>query len=178
MKTGLCFDEVFPTIPAEGWLAEDEARLLWEIASVCEGPILEVGCYCGRSTILLAHLGRPVYAVDPFAGFSRDDPTGEGIKTRFLENLAYYAIHNVLLFQQRIEDWEPCPLGFAYLDGDHTYAGTVAQIRKALVCKPQYIALHDIGEQGEAVDVTRAAFNNLGAWTLRANRLAVWRIVS
>lgn len=167
---------VFDSLPANGWLTREEAELLWRAANTTEGAILEVGSYYGRSTCLLAALGRLVYAVDPFDHFDSDDPSGDKVSAAFQENLSARQISNVILYRQRIEDWEPKPAGFAYLDGDHTYWGTVAQIQKARLCNPSAIAIHDIAESGDGYEVKRAAEYELGPWTERAGVLAVWKL--
>lgn len=172
MKT---FEEVYTTLPADGWLTEDEARLLWDKASLYDGPILEVGCYKGRSTVLLASLGRPVYAVDPFAGFSTDDPSGEGVKAEWMGNVYSRGLSDVVqLFHRRVEDWAARPAGFAYLDGDHTYTGTLAQIRAALSCGARGVAAHDFNETGGGAEVRRACLQKLGTPAAQAGRLAYW----
>lgn len=172
MKT---FDEVYPTLPANGWLAEDEARLLWNFASQFKGSILEVGCYFGRSTVLLANLGRPLYCVDPFDGFT-DDFTGDHIQASWQENLKSRDLSNVMQFRVRVENWVSRPIvGFAYLDGDHTYEGTRAQIRAALNCGARGIAVHDVSNSGGGLPITRATSEMLGKWTDKTGTLAVWR---
>ena len=142
-----------------------------------EGPILEVGCYEGRSTCLLAATGRLVYAVDPFAGFSTQDPTGENTARIFLQNLSIRGLTSVILFQESIERWGPRPVGLAYLDGEHTYRGTLTQILTALKCNPSIIALHDVNDTGGGVEVKRAAEQILGPWAGRVERLAWWDIM-
>jgi len=173
---GKHFDRVFASLPTNGWLSYDEAKCLWRYARIAKGPILEVGCYHGRSTVLLAALGWRVYTVDSFAGFDSQDPTGSSVEAGFRLNLASRGITNVLLFREKIEDWEPRPVGFAYLDGDHTYLGTLAQIEKALPCGPLAIALHDVNDKGDGREVKRAALERLGMWRERIERLAVWLV--
>jgi len=169
------FDEVFDTLPAAGWLSEDEAKLLWSMAEQTEGPILEVGCFRGRSTVLLAAFGRPVCCVDPFDNFSTDF-TGDQIRDMFLMNLEARGIRDVILYRTKIEDWEPTgTFGLTYLDGDHTYQGTLDQIEVALKCRPTVIAIHDVNDSGGGLEVKRAAVELLGAWDERVERLAVWR---
>ena len=59
----------------KGWLAPDEARLLYNIAKHADaGAIVEVGSYHGRSTVALscgAEAGAklPVYAIEPHEHF-------------------------------------------------------------------------------------------------------------
>jgi hypothetical protein len=172
----MTFDEVFPTLPATGWLTRAEAELLWTAAARCEGAILECGCYHGRSTCLLAALGRRVYAVDPFEGFDSDDPSGDRADRMLSANLQTRGIRNVDLFRQRIEDWTPRPVGLAYLDGEHKFDGTVRQIERALLCHPRVIAIHDVNDEGDGREVRDAALQLLGPWRERVERLAVWEV--
>lgn len=171
----LTFAEAFETIPHDGWLSRAEAELLWRVASSCEGAILEVGSYQGRSTCLLAALGRPVYAVDPFDGFCAD-LSGDEVHMRLLANLHSRDLCNVAVYRQRVEDFRPRPCGFAYLDGDHTHDGTAAQIDVALRCGAKVIAIHDCNDDGGGAEVKRAALNWLGPWRERVERLAVWEV--
>jgi predicted O-methyltransferase YrrM len=172
------FGEVFPTLPATGWLTRPEAELLWMVAARCEGAILEVGVFHGRSTCLLAALGRPVYAVDRFSGFDSDDVGGRKAQLAWWENVTARGLDgNTFLFAMRIEDWTPRPVGFAFLDGDHSFAGTVAQIERALLCHPRVIAIHDVNDEGDGRLVRDAALQLLGPWRERVERLAVWEVL-
>lgn len=181
------FEDVYETLPANGWLTEIEARLLWEVARDAQGPILEVGCYYGRSTVLLASLNRPIYCVDPFSGFDSGDLSGEKVRTAFVENMNSRDIRlvfhlsdsrlipmppYVMLCEQRIEDWHIRPVGFAYLDGDHTYEGTLTQINVALAAGASTVAIHDITNAA----IFDAALKLLGLPDENIERLGVWRI--
>lgn len=169
------FEGAYVSIPGDGWLTVEEARLLWKFASQFTGPILEVGCFKGRSTCLLAQLGRPLVCVDPFKGFHTDDPDGSKTRAAWYENvLTKYT--NVLLFEGRIEEWQPVGIDFAYLDGDHTYNGTVCQILAAQTAKAKGIAVHDVNDSGGGTEVKRACLELLGPWDERVERLAVWTI--
>lgn len=175
MKT---FDEIYESLPGNGWLSRPEAELLWRAASATEGPILEVGCYEGRSTVLLASLGRPLTCVDPFDGFSDEDPMGTVTYKRWHANVLSHGFMNVELYMARIElvDMAGWPdFGFAYLDGDHTFLGTVAQIKAAKALSARGIGIHDYNDSGGGLEVKRAALEMLGEPDERAERLAVWR---
>ena len=171
----MTFDEVYETLPGNGWLSRSEAELLYRSAKAATGYILEVGCFEGRSTVLLASLGRPVYAVDPFDGF-HSELSGDEICRRFTVNLVSRGIHNVHLYHYKVEDKElELPrMGFAYLDGDHTYYGTRLQIGKAKLCGAKVIAIHDVNDSGDGANIKRAALEMLGPWDERVERLAVW----
>lgn len=167
------FNEVFYKLPV-GWLDMEEALLMFVYAQLAEGPILEVGSFYGRSAVLLAQLGRPLYCVDPFEGFDTEDMSGEKALELFEKNTGPYP--NIKLFKMKIEDWEPQPVGFAYLDGDHTYEGTIRQIEKALQCNSQYIAMHDVNDTGDGKSIQDAALKYLGPWILRAGKMAVFKV--
>jgi hypothetical protein len=146
------FDAAWSRVPDEGWLTREEGMALWAAANLpaaASGRILEVGSYFGRSTVLLAALGRMIYSVDPFDGF-HSDLSGDYIAEQFINNLRTRSIFNVTQFRQRVEDWmrTPLPCSFAYLDGDHTTEGTIAQIDAALACGARVIAIHDYSESG------------------------------
>lgn len=54
-----------------GWLSVHEGLLLHELAILQRakfGVIVEIGSYCGKSTIYLALSGQSVYAIDPHKG--------------------------------------------------------------------------------------------------------------
>lgn len=171
------FEEAYELAPGQGWLLEDEARLLWDAAKRCEGPILEVGCYYGRSTVLLACLGRTVYSVDPFDGFD-SDKTGDQVAQGWAENIHACNIRNVTLFRQKIEDWPIHAVGFAYLDGDHTYEGSLSQIRVALDAGAPSFCIHDYAENGGGLNVKRAIEDTCGIRLMAlASRMAYCEVL-
>jgi len=170
MKT---FAEIYETLPGNGWLSKNEASLLYWHCSQMQGPILEVGCYEGRSSVLLASFGRPLYCVDPF---DREDTATDGdkIEEAWHVNMRSRELFHAVLFKQPIEEWEVRPVEFAYLDGEHSYDGTIVQIEKAQACGAKVIAVHDVNDSGGGFQVKRAAVEALGQWTDRVERLAVW----
>lgn len=176
MKT---FDEVYETLPGNGWLSRAEAELLWSVALYTTGDVLEVGCYEGRSTVLLASTGRMVHVVDPFEGFGDHDPDGSKTYKAFCANVESRKLRNIRLYRCKVEDkcLELPRVGFAYLDGDHTYYGTRLQIGKARLLGVKAIAIHDVNDGGDGADVKLAALELLGPWDKRVERLAVWRNV-
>lgn len=158
MKT---LEKVYATLPTNGWLSYPEAELLYAAAQQTEGPILEVGCYYGRSTVLLASLGRLVVTVDPFENFDSDDPSGGSVHNAFLSNLLAREISNVFLCPQSIETWiSSCTYQFAYLDGDHTYQGTINQIQVALCAGVRSMCLHDYAKSGGGVEIAKAIMDS------------------
>lgn len=104
----------------QGWLAEDEARLLFRL---CEPPWCEVGSWKGRSTVVLASKG-PGFAVDWFHG-SQEHEEHDWLPTRreFLDNTRGLP---VTLVEGRFGDVHSrVPrVNFLFLDAEHTYEAT------------------------------------------------------
>ena len=163
--------ELYNSLP-EGGLYESEAKLLWDWAKTTKGKMLEVGTAYGRSAVLLGTLAkqqsRELICVDPWFG-----EHGERLYQIFLKNIKDLPI---VKERKRIEDWDPQPIGFAYLDGDHSYEGTQAQIQKALACHPSVIAMHDFGDDCEQFIVAAATVALLGKPTARAERMAIFQL--
>ena len=169
----LDFDALFDSLPSCGWLTKEEARTLLSAAKETQGEILESGSYYGRSTVLLASLGREVHTVDPFEGFDSDRIDGDLIEIELQFAVAGLP---VTVYRMKIEDWPARPVGFAYLDGDHTYEGTLAQIQKAKECGASVIAVHDVNDSGGGLKVKQACLELLGPWGERVERLAIWKL--
>src|SRR5690606_2342502 len=72
----------------EGWLQPSEGTVLAELAT--EKDVLEIGSYCGRSTICMARTASHVTAVDYFDG--RGTPTPKDTLTDFHRNLQRYGV--------------------------------------------------------------------------------------
>lgn len=104
-----------------GWFKRDEADLLLRLT---DGPWCEVGCWQGRSTLILAETGEPGYAVDWFCGSPEHDPDTDTLD-EFLENIGPY--ENVTVLSERFEDAAhivPDGLRMLHLDADHSYDAT------------------------------------------------------
>ena len=121
----------------EGWLAEEQARALYEAAGrVPPGAsIVEIGSHHGRSTVILA-CGRSdacaeVVAVDPFS-----DPRwggGEGSLEVFRENVAEAGVDASVrpvrgLSAEAAASWDGSPIGVLYVDGAHDEESVLADI--------------------------------------------------
>lgn len=129
----------------DGWLGQEEARCLAEYAK--GRCVLEIGSYCGKSTISMAQMARHIYAVDPFDG--RGTPSERGTFDEFGRNLERYGIVNVDAFTGTLD---PVPdeiqerrFDFVFIDGAHDYRSVFSDIRAALpLLKPGgLIGFHD-----------------------------------
>lgn len=150
----------------EGWLEDDEADLLIAAAqqalrSLPTAPaIVEIGSYCGRSTVVLASVVREmasparVYAIDPHTGqvgaagqnLHQGTPTFE----RFQRNIGRAELDPqvVSIRQHSYEvNWNQ-PISLLLIDGLHDYdnvARDVAHFAPWVAAKG-YIAFHDYAD--------------------------------
>ena len=156
----MTFDEAWEIIPGNGWLHKEEGQLLWNVVQSCRGDILEVGCYQGKSSCLMAlaaGVQRQIHSVDPFEGFDSDDMTGDKTLDAWIQNTGARSEYcNIRLWATKVELWKPLPCGFAYLDGDHTYQGTVNQIRKARETGCKEVCIHDYAQTGDGRAIVAA----------------------
>lgn len=119
----------------EGWLAREEAMLLFQLARQTEhGCIVEVGSYRGRSTIALAlgarnGLGVPVYAFDPHESFTGvfGGEFGASDRAAFYRNMLRSGCYReVRLINQDSATVSPGwtkQVALLWIDGDHSFEG-------------------------------------------------------
>jgi hypothetical protein len=116
----------------EGWLTDAQARRLWERAAVARGPVVEIGSFRGRSTIVLAAATDQVIAIDPHAGGDRgpqeiaaDARRGDEDHEAFRRNLEAANVAGRVRHVRRPSsaaygDVEGAP-ALLYVDGAHRY---------------------------------------------------------
>lgn len=119
--------EAFP-YEVRGWLSFVEGKALTELAR--GKRVLEIGSYCGRSTICLAQTAESVTAVDYFDG--RATPEPGNTYDEFASNLKRYGVaHKVVTCHPEAEF--PLPeYDMALIDGAHDPDSVREDTRKAL----------------------------------------------
>jgi len=123
----------------EGWLSLQEAEALYTIASeVTAGVILEVGSYRGRSAIAIsagAPERVPVYTIDPHDHLVESETLSFGPEDRaaffraMLRSGAYRNTRLINLSSEIIAPGWTDPIGFLWIDGDHTLEGVTRDWR-------------------------------------------------
>ncbi len=178
------FDAAYATLPGNGWLTEDEARLLWDAVPL-HSDVVEIGTYHGRSACLLAHrlahFAGKLFCCDPFFDGHHFTDLGEGVA-------AYREVRELLGSILPAERFAVLPcrdeelarlighrsFGLVYCDGDHSYEAT----RDTLTAWSQHafrLAVHDYAEAGGGAEVKRAVEDALPDWHVsrRAGRMII-----
>ncbi len=144
-----------------GHLSEHEVRFLGLCAMTLPpelGEVLEIGCFKGKSTTLLAKSvalagGHRVVAVDPLNFPSVTDPEHsqpENLPAEFRATLEANGIQDRVEFHQMTSqalapNWDR-PLRLLWIDGDHTYAGAMSDVELFAkhLATGAIIAIHDV----------------------------------
>ena len=166
---------MIPDLPADidqikGFLSEAEALALYQeaLATSAAGPVLEIGSYCGKSTIYLGlacrQTGSTVFALDHHRGSEEHqvgeyfhDPelydSGEGLMDTFREfrrNIRRAGLDEVVVpivagSEAAARHWQT-PLAMVFIDGGHSldaaltdYRCWVPHLRRGGV-----LAIHDL----------------------------------
>jgi hypothetical protein len=150
----------------EGWFEEDEGDLLIAatgraIDSLPAGAaVVEVGSFCGRSTVVLGSVVKSlgaqaiVYAIDPHDG--RVGATDQGVQTCrptldiFLRNIADNALSRVVesipKYSTEVE-WDK-PIALLLIDGLHDYGNVARDFHhfESWILPGGYVAFHDYAD--------------------------------
>ena len=172
---------MIPDLPADiadikGFLAEDEAQALHghALAASARGPVLEIGSYCGKSTIYLGLAcrsnGGTVFALDHHRGSEEHqqgeffhDPelfdTGEGVVDTFHEfrrNIHHAGLDEVVVpvvagSEAAARHWQT-PLAMVFIDGGHSLDAALTDYRcwTPHLMREGILAIHDIFEDAHA----------------------------
>lgn len=167
--------DTIPGLPADidtikGFLAEDEARALYRAAGemATAGAILEIGSYCGKSTIYLGLAARPhagtVYALDHHRG-SEEHQQGEFFHDPDLYDAAAGQMDSFREFRRNMQrcglndtvvpvvadsntaarHWQT-PLAMVFIDGGHSLDAALTDYRcwTPHLQRGGILAIHDI----------------------------------
>lgn len=150
----------------QGWLEEDEADLLIAAAARAlamlpsGSAVVEVGSFCGRSTVVLGSVVKglgaetKVYAIDPHDG--KVGALDQGIQSvaptldKFRQNIAEAALTTVVeTIQKRSFEvaWDR-PIGFLFIDGLHDYPNVARDFHhfEPQLVPGAYVAFHDYAD--------------------------------
>lgn len=123
-----------------GWLFPDEGKVL---AELCRGKrVLEIGSYCGLSTVCIARAAKSVTAVDYFDG--RGTPCPDDTWPQFEAALVRHGVRGKVTAIAPDDDFGT-GYDVAFIDGAHDYESVCQDTDKALAAlKPDGLLLfHD-----------------------------------
>jgi predicted O-methyltransferase YrrM len=156
----------------KGFLAADEAEALYQNAleASANGPVLEIGSYCGKSTIYLGlacrHSSSTVFALDHHRGSEEHqqgeffhDPdlydAGEGLMDSFREfrrNIRNAGLDEVVVpvvagSEAAARHWQT-PLAMVFIDGGHSLDAALTDYRcwTPHLQRGGILAIHDLFE--------------------------------
>lgn len=154
----------------KGFLDPHEGAALYEhaLAVAALGPCLEIGSYCGKSTVYLGSACKKansiLFAVDHHRG-SEEHQLGEEYHDPALydsqfEKMDSFREFRHTLARSRLEDWVvpivapsqlaarywSTPLSFVFIDGGHSMAAALADYRcwAPHVVRGGWLAIHDV----------------------------------
>jgi predicted O-methyltransferase YrrM len=116
--------------PLPGWLLADDAMKIYELARRAGGPILEIGTYRGKSTILIATALRDAGAEGPVVTLDVDreglrEAAEEAVRRGLEDRIVFAHGTSETLFRAR-PAFAPA---FVFLDGDHSRRGVARDLR-------------------------------------------------
>ncbi len=154
----------------KGFLAPDEAEALYRhaLAASREGPVLEIGSYCGKSTLYLGLACRQnagtVFALDHHRGSEEHQPgeffhdpelfdAGEGQVDTFREfrrNMTAAGLDDTVVpvvagSEAAARHWQT-PLAMVFIDGGHSLEAALTDYRcwTAHLQRGGILAIHDL----------------------------------
>ncbi|MHC5056899.1 MAG: class I SAM-dependent methyltransferase [Planctomycetota bacterium] len=159
------FTEVWAAARAQvGWFSRAEARELFALA--CAVPrgqvIVEIGSYAGRATVVLAHAGRKVIAIDPLVFGTKPTGTwevGPEHVAEFRKVLERYPNSEWLRVRSARAPVPRERVGLLLIDGDHDAPAPLEDFRHfepslapgAAVCFHDYKVCSGVTEAADAL---------------------------
>lgn len=157
-----------------GWLHPDEGR---ELAKLADGKrVLEIGSYCGLSTVCMARTAESVTAVDYFDG--RCTPAMQDTRGQFSDALERHGVAGKVTVCHPDAQIPLPEYDLAFIDGAHDAESVRADIAKVRDCLTDdgLIAFHDYkGIDPGVTSVVDELIDDGGKMISLTNTLAVVR---
>lgn len=163
-----------------GFLADQEAKLLFELAKAAGGPIVEIGSFMGKSTVCLgwgSRLGNkvPVYAIDPHRGSPEHEKWlrgSLGTYPTFAMNMEHaglesHVIPKRMTSEYAVKGFEDNSVALVFIDGNHNQSSKDFDLWSPKVKSGGVIALHDSTGSWPMVEETvKTRLEDSEDWTI------------
>jgi len=189
----------------KGFLAHDEGKRLYELAREAShiGPCLEIGSYCGKSTVYLGlgckKSGQILFSIDHHRGSEEQQPGQEYYDPELLDPVSgridTFRLFRATLERAELEDtvvpivstsavvarsWAT-PLGLVFIDGSHAFESVFIDYSawSSHIAPGGILAIHDIfpdprdGGQAPYLIYQKAAGSGLFTEQPRINTLGI-----
>jgi predicted O-methyltransferase YrrM len=154
----------------KGFLTDEEGLHLYQVAAeaACRGPFIEIGSYCGKSTIFIGTACREndqvLYAIDPHWGSEEQQPGEEYFDPELFDprsgRVDTFPYFRETLRRAELEEtvvpivcasalaargWKT-PVGLVFIDGGHAYDTVLADFVgwSPHVVSGGYLLFHDV----------------------------------
>lgn len=182
----MTFEEVWEKVkPITGYLFEEEARVLFNLAIQLpeHSTMIELGCYCGRSSVIFAEVARAkgskLICVDVFkSNFDATPLKGSVALKQFTDNILVPYYDYVELIKAKTTAASShvvdSSVDFIFIDADHSYKGVKADCAHWLpkLKSGGIVAFHDF-HGGNFPGVSQAALEFVGLWHNVCNDFSV-----
>lgn len=147
---GQPFDQEYATesfiehhFPADvqGWLTANEGQRLTELCK--DKKVVEIGSYCGRSSICIAQQAESLSCVDYWDG--RATPSPRSTEADFQANVKRYGVADKITMYEPDDFLPEKYFDVVFIDGDHAYESVAKDIERArhLLNADGVMAFHD-----------------------------------
>jgi predicted O-methyltransferase YrrM len=132
-----------------GWLRPEDELKLYELAYFANGPILEIGSYHGRSTVLISTALRDTGRGVPFVSVDVDPEAvaaaSHELKARGLGDVSTLVRGSATAFLRTAPSYRPA---LVFVDGDHSVRGVRADLAALERCVPAggIVLFHDFAD--------------------------------
>jgi hypothetical protein len=166
--------DAFPA-DIDGWLHRDEGHVLADLAR--GKTVLEIGSYCGLSTVCMARTAEHVTAVDYFDG--RGTPVPRDTLQDFVAAIKRHGVERRVTIHNPDKPLPDVRYDLALIDGAHDAESINADIVRVMerLAPDGVIAFHDYGQpyHTDVTDVVDDLIANGGELISLTNTLAVVR---
>lgn len=167
----------FTKIP--GWLTEGEGAALAELAA--GKHVLEIGSYCGRSTVAMGYVAKSIACIDTFESHAIEPYERRNTLQEFLDNTKDLPckVVPIIGFVENVQHLlAGHQFDLVFVDGDHKYQPCLRDLGFAqrLIAPGGVIAVHDYGTgYPQLQDVTKAVNKFFPEGVETRESVAIWR---